>query len=223
MARISVENLSRYFGTSPALRGVSVEIESGEVVALTGSNGAGKSTFLHCLAGVQIPDSGRVLVEDWDLSKAEQYASARGELNFGVLLQDSMLYAELTVAENLELMLGLSDIVPFRPSADELVAEFGLQAVLDKKARDCSQGMLRRAALARALGCNPDLALLDEPFAHLDKNGEQQLYDVLVQKKTAGVTMVIATHNHAVVENLASRVLHFESGSLFEDISGGRA
>ncbi len=219
MGYVTLERVSRYYGSLTALNQVTFSIESGETVAIVGSNGAGKSTLLQCVAGMQLPDDGVVRIGDLDLSSSEQYRSCKRDHGIGYLPQDSLLYADLSIRENLEFLAGMHRISERKAEVNRILELCGLAAVADRRVRECSQGMVRRAGAARTFLGSPRLLLLDEPYAHLDQEGCDRLTELLQRHAADGGSAILATHLIERVQSLASRAIILESGRLVREYS----
>jgi putative ABC transport system ATP-binding protein len=193
-----------------ALRGVSLTVCRGELVAVVGPSGSGKSTLLACLAGLDEPDGGRVLVEGERLSRRpepERAALRAGRI--GVLFQSGNLLDHLTVAQNVV----LAQRVAGRPStrAAALLDALGLARRAGARPGELSGGEAARAGLAVALANDPAVVLADEPTGELDSASEARVLDLLWERAAAGGAVVIATHSPAVAA-VAARTVHLEDG-----------
>lgn len=217
MAFVVVDTVSCYYGSQAALEQLSFQVETSETLAVIGPNGAGKSTLLQCLSGVQLPDNGTIQVGQWDLSSVEQYRKCKEEFRIGYLPQQSLLYADLSIRENLELIAGLHKLADHRQEVLRMLELFGIESIADRRIRHCSQGVVRRAGAARALLGNPQLLLLDEPFAHLDQQGCDKLSALLAERQAKGATTIIATHLVDRVRSLAGRTLYLNNGRMTEE------
>lgn len=206
MCTLELQNVSKSFGRTPALHDVSFSVASGECVLLSGGNGAGKSTLLGCIAGTVRPDHGCILLfpngskvstGSRERSAGEAPRSLRRQIGF--VSQALFLYDDLTVAENLRLFADCcSDESGLRILSEE-IARFQLSAFLERRFSECSQGIARRASIVRALLARPDLLLLDEPYSSLDQIGRAALDQVLLQYKSAGKTVILASHDPEIL------------------------
>jgi putative ABC transport system ATP-binding protein len=212
---LEARNLYRFFHAGDeetlALQGVSLTVCRGELVAVVGPSGSGKSTLLACLAGLDEPDGGRVMVEGRRLSRrseAERAALRAGRI--GVLFQAGNLLDHLTVAQNVVLVQRVAG----RPSptrAAALLDALGLARRADARPGELSGGETARAGLAVALANDPAVVLADEPTGELDSASEALVLDLLQARAAAGGAVVVATHSPAVAA-VAARTVHLEDG-----------
>jgi lipoprotein-releasing system ATP-binding protein len=199
------------------LRGLDLEIQAGELVALTGPSGAGKSTFLHLLGTLDVPTRGRVLFRGEDVFERgeEERATFRNE-TVGFVFQSHHLLPEFTAVEN-AMMPALIRRVPraeARRRATEVLALVGLSDRLEHKPGELSGGEQQRVAIARALCLSPQLLLADEPTGNLDPRTSDGIHDLLggLSSRT-GVTAVVVTHNERLAASMPRR-LRLEAGRL---------
>ena len=219
------ENLKKYYrmgeNVVKALDGVSISIQQGEFLAIVGKSGSGKSTLLHMLGGLDRPTSGKVMIEQKDISsmdKDELTIFRRRKIGF--VFQNYNLLPLMNVYENIVLPIKLDGIRPQKRHANEIIEMLGLG---DKKSAMPSQlsgGQQQRVALARALAAKPAIVLADEPTGNLDSRTSQ---DVLGLIKTSserfGQTVVMITHNTEIAQ-MAGRIIRMEDGKIR---GGGKA
>jgi ABC-2 type transport system ATP-binding protein len=228
---LSVENVEKYFPpassgwraflhpvsrlTVPALRGVSFEVQEGEVLALVGANGAGKSTLLRILTTLLLPTRGRARVRGFDI--AAEPAKVRLQIGYHTG-GDSCFYSRLSARENLLLFAGLNNLGGSEAARriDELAALFGLAELLDRQVRTLSTGNVHRLGLARAMLHRPSVLILDEPTRSLDPLAAAEFRRFIVQDIVGahGTTLIFASHSLAEVEQLAGRVAVLNEGRL---------
>jgi heme exporter protein A len=204
---ISLNGVTRAFGARPAIVGVRLVVERGEVVLLRGANGAGKSTLLRVVATALSPTYGGGAVLGFDLVGQRDEIRRRTDL----LTHRTRLYEQLTAAENLRFACALHDVDPAMvPTALERV---GLAEVADERVDGFSQGMRQRVAIARTVLRRTELLLLDEPYAGLDGHAREVVDQAVLLARDAGRTVVLATHEPTRAD-LATRTLLIEAGRL---------
>jgi molybdate transport system ATP-binding protein len=193
---------------------VEVEAAPGTTLALTGPNGAGKTSLLRCLSGVQPITSGRIQVGPrvLDEPRSRTWVPPEGR-RVGVVFQDHRLFPSMTALENVAFGLRAQGRTrrAARETASDWIDTVGLMASLDMGATDLSGGQAQRVALARCLATEPDLVLLDEPFASVDDASRAAMLDVLASLES---TTIIATHDQDVVDSLADEVIGLADGRI---------
>jgi putative ABC transport system ATP-binding protein len=198
------------------LNGVSLRIEQGEFVAITGPSGSGKSTLLGIIAGLDTPTSGRVLVAALDITRmSESRLAAIRNARIGMVFQSFNLIPTLTALENVEVPLYVGKH-PGKPAAraKEMLGLVGLSHRLRNKPSQLSGGEQQRVAVARALATNPTIVVMDEPTGNLDKqNGDNVLAMIRDLRQATGTTFVIATHDTAIAQS-ADRAIHIVDGRI---------
>jgi len=218
---IEVTNLSKSFGTGQGrvdvLRHIDLKIEGGERVAVVGASGAGKTTLMHILGGLDHPTEGGVLFEGDDIFALKGPAlDAFRNSTVGFVFQFHQLLPEFTALENVMMPALVARKLPREASAmaKELLGEVGLGHRLTHKPGELSGGEQQRVAIARALIMSPRLLLADEPTGNLDSRTSDGIYGLLHQlHETRGLTMVIVTHSEALAARL-DRVIHMEDGRI---------
>jgi inositol-phosphate transport system ATP-binding protein len=212
MARITLDQLSRTFGTVRAVDAIDLEISDGEFVAILGPSGCGKSTSLFMLAGIETPTSGRVLFDGVDVTGSEPMA--RG---IGLVFQSYALYPHMSVLENIAFPLEMLK----RPKAERLarakatadIVQIG--ELLDRRPHQLSGGQQQRVALARALVKQPRLLLLDEPLSNLDASLRQTMRSEIRRlQRELGLTTVLVTHDQIEATTMADRIVVMNRGRI---------
>ena len=203
---MSARSLEMSFGQTHALRGVDLDVGAGEVLAVTGPSGSGKSTLLHVMAGVLVPDAGRVDYHGGDVSQditaLDEAARSRLRLKeFGFIFQFGQLLPDLSALDNVTIPLLLAGTPRRRALAQarETLGELGLSEHLDKRPTQLSGGQAQRTAVARALVTNPRLLFADEPTGSLDSLAAERTMEVLLSSvRSRGAGLVIITHDARV-------------------------
>ena len=222
---IRSENLCRHYRMGEniirAVNGVSLEIHSGEFVALLGSSGSGKSSILNLIAGLDRPTSGSVVVKERDLAKFSREELAKYRLHVvGMVFQSFNLIPSMTVTENVELPLRFAEVDRGRRDslAREALERVGLKARMSHRPSELSGGEQQRAALARALINRPQLLLTDEPTGNLDSHTGKEIMDMVRDfNRELGMTVVMVTHERALAERYAQRMIFLADGKLVDD------
>ena len=205
---IKLNALFKSFGSKKVLRGVNLEVDSGEIVTLVGNNGSGKTTLLRTLTTLDSPDGYNVAeIDGFDLSSD----SAEIRSRLGYLSHNSPFYPELTGVENLRLWLELNSISDAESKARTLLAQVGLISFCDELAGNYSRGMIQRLGFSMALSHSPTTLLLDEPFTGLDTEGTKIIEELLVKSKEEGCSIVIVSHDK---HSYSDRTLKLERGEI---------
>lgn len=202
---IDVQSVSVVFGRTRALDGINLKINEG-VTGLFGPNASGKSTLLRALAGLLRPTAGRVTFRDRAISLADEDFRRR----VGYVGHEAGLYGRLTVQENLDLFARLHGVPPGRTS--EIARRLGIDERAETPVESLSAGLKRRAAVARALIHDPELLLLDEPYANLDDDASELISSAVKDWRSAGRVAVIATHGAKRVRAFADAGIVLQRG-----------
>ena len=221
MSILQTTELKKYYGAEPnitrALDGVTLSIEKGEFVAIVGTSGSGKSTLLNMIGGLDVPTSGKVIVDGRELStlKDEQLTIFRRR-KIGFIFQNYNLVPVLNVYENIVLPVELDGNKVDKKFMKEVVQMLGLEDKLNNMPNNLSGGQQQRVAIARALVSKPAIVLADEPTGNLDSKTSA---DVLGLLKTTGQkfhqTLVMITHNSGIAQ-LADRIIRIEDGKIVQ-------
>ena len=221
---ISTENLVKTYKDNgmeaKAVRGISLEITSGEFTAVVGPSGSGKTTFLNLISGLDTPTSGTVLINNRLISemKGRELSDFRRD-NIGFVFQSYNLIPVLTVEENIEYIMLLQN-VPKRERHDRVIKildEVGLNGMESRRPTQLSGGQQQRVAIARAMVSNPTLILADEPTANLDSAMGSELLEMMkVLNETTGMTFIFSTHDEMIMER-ARRLITLKDGIVKTD------
>src|SRR3954454_17714527 len=203
MAILEVRGLVKYYGRRKVVDGVSFDVEAGEVVGLLGPNGAGKTTSFRMTTGQVVPDDGKVVFNGQDVSDWPMYRRAR--LGMGYLSQESSVFRKLTVEQNI---LAILEALPKSRSlgrplrrqerwdrADSVLRQFGLEHIRKNSAARVSGGERRRLEIPRCLVCEPNLILLDEPFAAVDPLTNSDIQKIILELARQGIAILLTDHN----------------------------
>ena len=198
MIAVRFDHVSKAFGTLKVLDDVSFEIPAGRAFCLLGRSGTGKSVTLRHIVGLVQPDSGKVFVEDRDMTTLARRELADVRKHMGFLFQNAALFDSMSVGENVAFPMrrhtDWSD-ADIRERANQKLADVGLEQHIDKMPGDLSGGMKKRAGLARAMALDPAILLVDEPSAGLDPITAGEIDELLVKTKQGGTTLVVVTHD----------------------------
>ncbi len=222
MKILEVKNLSKTYGKGDtlvkALDGVSFSVDQGEFVAIIGPSGSGKSTLLHILGGVDTATSGKVIINDTDISTLDETALAIfRRRQIGLIYQFYNLIPILTVEENLTLPLLLDGRKPDNKVISSLIAKLGLSQRLNHLPNQLSGGQQQRVSIGRALVNNPALMLADEPTGNLDSENSKEIITLLRKfNKENNQTVIIITHDEKIAMS-ADRVISIEDGKITRD------
>ena len=215
MATLRTADLSKSFGGRTVVRGVSLDIASGEVVGLLGPNGAGKTTTFSMVVGLTAPDSGRVLLDGSDVTEDPMYVRARKGI--GYLPQEPSIFRGLTVEQNILAILETIDSngVDRRTRLRELLGELGLTPLAKSPAYTLSGGERRRVEITRALVVSPMFMLLDEPFAGIDPIAVTDIQQIIFHLKSRGIGVLITDHNVRETLRITDRAYIVHDGVIF--------
>ena len=221
---IKVADIKKSYDSLNVLKGISLEINSGEIVAIVGPSGAGKTTLLQFLGTIEKPDSGLIMYDDTVISKLSDKALAHfRNQNIGFIFQFHQLLPEFSLIENV-IMPALIKGTPINDAknkARELISYLGLSARESHKPAELSGGERQRAAVARSLINNPKVVLADEPSGSLDSNNRKELHKLFFDlQKDFGQTFVIVTHDENFAAD-ADKIVHLKDG-LITDITTNR-
>ena len=215
-ATLHTTGLTKSFGGRTVVRGVDLDIASGECVGLLGPNGAGKTTTFSMVVGLVSPDSGRVLLNGADVTDDPMYVRARKGI--GYLPQEASIFRGLTVEQNISAILETIDLdaTGRRTRLRELLAELGLTPLAKSPAYTLSGGERRRVEITRALVISPKFMLLDEPFAGIDPIAVSDIQKIIFHLKSRGIGVLITDHNVRETLRITDRAYIVHDGVIFK-------
>ena len=211
MYSIETRQLTKKFKEKVAVDGINLQIKKGELFALLGTNGAGKTTTIKMLSGLILPTSGDIEIEKTNMKK--DIFKIKELLN--VSPQETAIAPNLTVKENLEFMAGVYQISNKEKKIDDLIKQFKLEEILNKKAKTLSGGWQRKVSIALSLINDPKILFLDEPTLGLDVIARKELWNVIKGLK-GKITIILTTHYMEEAENLSDRIGIMSNGKLVD-------
>lgn len=222
---IKLDKVSKIFGTGVAgLSEVDLHIEKGEFVFLVGQTGSGKTTLLRLLIRESLPSSGSIIVGEWDIVKLPHQKIPHLRKKVGVVFQDLKLLTDRTIFENIVLPLEVAGVKAeeAKKKVESLLEQVGISIHRNKFPVQLSGGELQRAAIARSLVLGPDVLLADEPTGNLDPKTSEGIMKLLMEINEKGTTVVMATHNHEIVNKAGKRVVVLDKGKVVKDEKKGK-
>ncbi|PLX13238.1 MAG: LPS export ABC transporter ATP-binding protein [Marinilabiliales bacterium] len=193
--KLRTDTLVKKYRSRTVVKGVSVEVEQGEIVGLLGPNGAGKTTTFYMIVGLVTPNSGKIYLDNEDITKEPVYK--RAQKGVGYLAQEASVFRKLSVEDNIKAVLEMSKMSKEeqRERLENLIDEFGLQKIRKSLGIQLSGGERRRTEIARALAIKPKFILLDEPFAGVDPIAVEDIQEIVGKLKEKNIGILITDHN----------------------------
>lgn len=219
---INLKDIYKHFGNVKAVNGVSLEVKQGEILCLIGPSGSGKSTVLRCINGLEVPESGEVLIDGEPLTFQDPKALQSQRTKMGFVFQHFNLFPHMTVLDNLTIA-PINVQGKTKSDAEALARDYLARVGLsDKESSFPSQlsgGQKQRVAIARSLCMKPELMLFDEPTSALDPEMVGEVLDVMKELAAAGMTMIVVTHEMGFAKEVATRVIFLDEGQIVEEDS----
>ncbi|MXW85950.1 MAG: LPS export ABC transporter ATP-binding protein [Boseongicola sp. SB0667_bin_21] len=211
---LEVRNLRKSFRKRPIIRDVSLDLQRGEVVALLGPNGSGKTTCFYTIAGLVMPDGGQVQVDGRDVTNYPMYRRAR--LGIGYLPQERSIFQGLNVEDNILAILEIveTDRSKRRERLEELLNEFSIAHLRRTPSVALSGGERRRCEIARSLAADPKYLLLDEPFPGIDPIAVGDIRELVIERKDRGIGVLITDHNVRETLQIVDRAYILHNGTV---------
>ena len=225
MSVLEVKNIRKNFGKTEVLKGISFSLEKGEVLAVIGSSGGGKTTLLRCLNFLEFADQGTIAVNskviyDGSNTKVQSDSEIRkNRLHFGLVFQSFNLFPQYNVLKNISLaptLLKLDTPNRIEEMALRLIDRVGLSEKINNYPCELSGGQQQRVAIARALALNPDILCFDEPTSALDPELTGEVLKVIKNLKSSDSTMIVVTHEMEFARNVADKVIFMADGVIEE-------
>src|SRR5258707_9631116 len=216
MRTLATDEVGKSYRGRRVVNGVSLKVGQGEVVGLLGPNGAGKTTTFYTIVGLIPPDTGRVLLDEDDITDVPMYLRAR-QYGISYLPQEASVFRKLTVEENILAVLEAQPISwhERRERMEKLIDQLGLEHIRQNRGYALSGGERRRVEIARALCINPAFILLDEPFSGIDPIAVLDLQKIISDMKASGIGLLITDHNVRETLSVAQRVFLINCGRVF--------
>lgn len=214
--RLRAENLIKQYKKRKVVNDMSLDVEQGEIVGLLGPNGAGKTTTFYMVVGLVKPDSGKVFLDNEEITGKAMYQ--RAQKGVGYLPQEASVFRDLTVEDNISAVLEMTNKSKEeqREKTESLIAEFGLQKVRKNLGKVLSGGERRRCEIARALATDPKFVLLDEPFAGVDPIAVEDIQEIVQKLVTKNIGVLITDHDVQATLNLVDRAYLLFEGRLLK-------
>ena len=210
------ENLVKKYGARTVVKGVSINVEEGEIVGLLGPNGAGKTTSFYMITGLIKPNDGHIFLDDEEITELPMYR--RAQKGLGYLAQEASVFRKMSVENNIMSVMEFSRFTRSerRDRLESLIDEFGLAKVRKSYGIQLSGGERRRCEIARALAIDPKFILLDEPFAGVDPIAVEDIQHIIAKLKTKNIGIIITDHNVHETLAITDRAYLLYEGSILE-------
>ena len=212
-----LKNIEKTIGSKKILSDISFSVEKNEIVGLLGPNGAGKTTAFYIAAGLMFPNQGKVLVNSKDVTNEPMHV--RANLGLGYLPQESSLFQDLSVENNL---YGIAELLKMDhenkiKKVTKIINEFNLTKILQIKGRMLSGGQRRKVEIARTLICEPEIMLLDEPFAGIDPIAVEEIKELLLEIAKKNISILITDHNVRETLSLCNKAIILSDGMVIAE------
>lgn len=214
--KLHCENLVKKYGVRTVVKGVSMEVEQGEIVGFLGPNGAGKTTSFYMITGQVVPNAGRIFLDDMELTGLPMYK--RAQLGVGYLPQEASVFRKMSVEDNIVSVMEMAGMGKKERSEklEQLIDEFNLSKVRKSLGIQLSGGERRRCEIARALAIDPKFILLDEPFAGVDPIAVEDIQYIIAKLKYKNIGVIITDHNVGETLAITDRAYLLYEGSILQ-------
>ncbi|MDR1762084.1 MAG: LPS export ABC transporter ATP-binding protein [Bacteroidales bacterium] len=216
MSSLRTENIVKKYGSRTVVKGVSIELNQGEIVGLLGPNGAGKTTSFYMIVGLINPNAGNIFLDDIDITKQPVFKRARNGI--GYLAQEASVFRKLSVENNIRAVLEMTNLTHAEQNdkLEQLIAEFHLEKIRKSLGIQLSGGERRRTEIARALAISPKFILLDEPFAGVDPIAVEDIQRIVASLKEKNIGILITDHNVHETLSITDRAYLLYEGSILK-------
>ena len=214
--KLYTEDIKKTYKGRGVVKGVTSEVKQGEIVGLLGPNGAGKTTSFYMIVGLVSPDSGKVFLDDVDITNYPMYK--RSQLGIGYLPQEVSVFRKLSVEDNILAILEMTDLnkIERKEKLEQLLEEFSLTHVRKNLGNRLSGGEKRRTEIARALATNPKFVLLDEPFAGVDPIAVEDIQSIISELRKKNIGILITDHNVQETLSITDRAYLLFEGNILK-------
>lgn len=214
--KLRCENLVKKYGVRTVVKGVSMEVEQGEIVGFLGPNGAGKTTSFYMITGQIVPNGGEIFLDDQNITKLPMYK--RAQMGIGYLPQEASVFRKMSVEDNIVSVMEMAGMDKAKRSQklEDLIDEFNLSKVRKSLGIQLSGGERRRCEIARALAIDPKFILLDEPFAGVDPIAVEDIQYIIAKLKFKNIGVIITDHNVGETLAITDRAYLLYEGSILQ-------
>jgi len=214
--KLRTENLVKRYRSRIVVKGVSIEVNQGEIVGLLGPNGAGKTTSFYMIVGLIAPNEGRIFLDDKDITHDPVYKRAQNGI--GYLAQEASVFRKLSVEDNIRAVLEMTKMETHEQAerVESLLHEFGLMKIRKSLGYQLSGGERRRTEIARALAIDPKFILLDEPFAGVDPIAVEDIQSIVAKLKDKNIGILVTDHNVHETLSITDRAYLLFEGSILK-------
>ena len=215
MPMISFNNICKIYSRNKVFYNTDLSIEKGDFVFLTGESGSGKTTFMRLISGLEKPDRGKILVNNSDITKLSQNGLSDYRKKIGLIMQNNIFVENASVSYNISLPLLISNDNDIDSKVRAVLKLVNLNNKYNKIINNLSAGERQRVAIARAIINKPDIILADEPTGNLDQKLSKSVIQMLIELSKYGATVIVATHEFLLVNELKQKVLNISNSKIF--------